>query len=112
MLIASFGLLVLGQSRAQLDGGVKYVVINLLATLLLLTGIGLLYGMTGTLNLADLHGKVPLVENRGLLTAVAALFLAAFGIKSALFPLFFGCRPPTIRRRLPCLPFSPVCCPR
>ena len=89
MLIASFGLLVLGQSRAQLDGGVKYVVINLLATLLLLTGIGLLYGMTGTLNLADLHGKIPLVENRGLLTAVAALFLAAFGIKSALFPLFF-----------------------
>ena len=89
MLIASFGLLVLGQSKPQLDGGIKYVVINLLATLLFITGIGLLYGLTGTLNMADLHAKVPLIANRGLLTAVATLFLAAFGIKAALFPLFF-----------------------
>jgi multicomponent Na+:H+ antiporter subunit D len=89
MLMASFGLLVLGQSKAQLDGGVKYVVINLLATLLFLTAIGLLYGLTGTLNMADLHEKVPLIANRGLRTAIAMLFLAAFGIKAALFPLFF-----------------------
>jgi len=89
MLMASFGLLVLGRSKSQLDGGVKYVVINLLATLLFLTAIGLLYGLTGTLNMADLHEKVPLVANRGLLTAIAMLFLAAFGIKAALFPLFF-----------------------
>ncbi len=89
MLMASFGLLVLGQSKPQLDGGVKYVVINLLATLLFLTAIGLLYGLTGTLNLADLHAKVPQIANRGLLEAVAILFLAAFGIKAALFPLFF-----------------------
>jgi len=89
MLMASFGLLVLGQSKSQLYGGVKYVVINLLATLLFLTAIGLLYGLTGTLNLADLHMKVPLIANRGLLEAVAILFLAAFGIKAALFPLFF-----------------------
>ena len=89
MLIASFGLLVLGQSKSQLDGGVKYVVINLLSTLLFIAGIGLLYGLTGTLNLADLHTKVPLIANRGLLTAVAMIFVAAFGIKAALFPLFF-----------------------
>ncbi|MGD8293903.1 MAG: Na+/H+ antiporter subunit D [Desulfobacterales bacterium] len=89
MLIGSFGLLVVGQSKSQLDGGVKYVAINLLATLLFITGIGLLYGLTGTLNLADLHAKVPLIANRGLLTAVAMIFVAAFGIKAALFPLFF-----------------------
>ena len=89
MLMASFGLLIIGQSKTQLDGGVKYVVINLLATLLFLTAIGLLYGLTGTLNMADLHLKVPLIANRGLLTAIAMLFLAAFGIKAALFPLFF-----------------------
>ena len=89
MLIASFGLLVLGQGKSQLDGGVKYVIINLLSTLLFIASIGLLYGLTGTLNLADLHAKVPLIANRGLLTAVAMLFLAAFGIKAALFPLFF-----------------------
>ncbi len=89
MLIASFGLLVLGQSKAQLDGGIKYVTLNLVSTVMLLTGIGLLYGMTGTLNLADLHGAVAGVENRGLLTVVAVLFIIAFGIKSAVFPLFF-----------------------
>jgi multicomponent Na+:H+ antiporter subunit D len=89
MLLASFGLLVIGQGRRQLDGGVKYVVINLVATLLLLTGVGLLYGLTGTLNMADLHVKVQAIHEQGLLTAVAMLFMAAFGIKSALFPLFF-----------------------
>jgi multicomponent Na+:H+ antiporter subunit D len=89
MLMASFGLLILGQSKTQLDGGVKYVVINLFATLLFLTAIGLLYGLTGTLNMADLHLKVPLIANRGLLMSIAMLFLAAFGIKAALFPLFF-----------------------
>jgi multicomponent Na+:H+ antiporter subunit D len=89
MLMASFGLLVLGQSKTQLDGGVKYVTINLLSTLLFIAGIGLLYGLTGTLNMADLHQKIPLVANRGFVTALAVLFLAAFGIKAAIFPLFF-----------------------
>jgi multicomponent Na+:H+ antiporter subunit D len=89
MLMASFGLLVLGQSRSQLDGGVKYVTINLFATLLFITAIGLLYGLTGTLNMADLSVKIPQIPNRGLMTALAVLFLAAFGIKAAIFPLFF-----------------------
>ncbi len=89
MLIASFGLLVLGGDKAQLDGGVKYVALNLVSTVLFLSAIGLLYGLTGTLNLADLHHAVGAVENRGLLTVVAVMFLVAFGIKAALFPLFF-----------------------
>ncbi|MEO1192657.1 MAG: Na+/H+ antiporter subunit D [Pseudomonadota bacterium] len=89
MLIASFGLLVLGGDKAQLDGGIKYVALNLVSTVFFLMGIGLLYGMTGTLNLADLHGAVMAVENQGLLTVVAVLFIVAFGIKSAVFPLFF-----------------------
>jgi multicomponent Na+:H+ antiporter subunit D len=89
MLMASFGLLVLGQERSQLDGGVKYVVINLFSTLLMLTGIGLMYGLTGTLNMADLHVKIRAIDDPGLVTAIAMLFMGAFGIKSALFPLFF-----------------------
>ena len=89
MLIASFGLLVLGGDKAQLDGGIKYVVLNLVATVLFLSGIGLLYGLTGTLNMADLHLAVGAVENTGPLTIVAVLFLVAFGIKAAVFPLFF-----------------------
>ena len=89
MLIASFALLVLGGTRAQLDGAVRYAALSLIATSLLLSGIGLLYGLTGTLNMADLHLRVQEVENQGLLTVVAVVFLVAFGLKSAVFPLFF-----------------------
>jgi multicomponent Na+:H+ antiporter subunit D len=89
MLMASFGLLVLGQEKRQLDGGVKYVMINLFATLLFISGVGLLYGMTGTLNLADLHLAVQELDNEALLAAVAAIFMTAFGIKAGIFPLFF-----------------------
>lgn len=89
MLIASFALLVLGGERAQLDGAVKYVALNLISTVMFLSAVGLLYGMTGTLNMAELHIRVREVENTGLLSAVAMLFLVAFGIKAAIFPLFF-----------------------
>ncbi len=89
MLIASFGLLVLGGKEEQIDGGIKYVALNLVSTILFLTGIGLLYGMTGTLNMADLALTVDEVENQGLLTVVAMMFMVAFGVKAAVFPLFF-----------------------
>ncbi|MBU2958261.1 Na+/H+ antiporter subunit D [Paracoccus sp. 1_MG-2023] len=89
MLISSFGLLVMGGSREQLDGGVKYVTLNLVSTIMFLSGVGILYGITGTLNMADLHAAVREVENTGLLTTVAVMFLVAFGVKAALFPLFF-----------------------
>lgn len=89
MLISSFGLLVLGASREQLDGGIKYVLLNLVSTIMFLAGTGLLYGLTGTLNMADLHLAVREVKNTGLLTTVAVMFMVAFGVKAALFPLFF-----------------------
>lgn len=89
MLIASFALMTLGGDRRQLDGAVKYVAINLISTVLLLTAIGLLYGLAGTLNMADLHGRLIDLEHQGLLGVVAVLFLIAFGIKAAVFPLFF-----------------------
>ena len=89
MLIASFALMTLGGDRRQLDGAVKYVAINLISTVLLLTAIGLLYGLAGTLNMADLHGRLGNLEHQGLLGVVAVLFLIAFGIKAAVFPLFF-----------------------
>ena len=88
MLIASFGLLVLGGRPEQIDGGVKYVALNLVSTIMFLTGIGLLYGMTGTLNMADLATAVDDADQR-LLTIVAVLFMIAFGVKAAVFPLFF-----------------------
>ena len=88
MLIASFGLLVLDRTREQLDGGVRYVMLNLVGTTFFLLAIGLVYGLTGTLNLADLARVAPAVENQGALAAAAALLLVSFGAKAAVFPLF------------------------
>ncbi|MEM8849316.1 MAG: Na+/H+ antiporter subunit D [Pseudomonadota bacterium] len=88
MLIASFGLLVLGGTKVQMDAGIKYVTLNLISTILFLSGIGLLYGTTGTLNMADLHYAVQDADP-GLLTVIATMFLVGFGVKAAVFPLFF-----------------------
>nr|WP_208103272.1 Na+/H+ antiporter subunit D [Rubellimicrobium sp. CFH 75288] len=89
MLIASFGLMTLGARPEQIDGGIRYVTLNLVSTILFLMGVGLLYGMTGTLNMADLSIAVASLEARGPLSVVAVMFILAFGIKSAVFPLFF-----------------------
>jgi multicomponent Na+:H+ antiporter subunit D len=99
MLIASFGLIVVGGGRAQLDGAVKYVGLNLIATLAFLAGVGLLYGATGTLNMADLHLTLQGRHHETAVYAAAALLMFAFGTKAAMFPPSSGCRPPTTRRR-------------
>ena len=90
MLIASFGLLVLGGERAQIDGAVKYVALNLVAT-------GAVPDRGRPALRADRHAEhgrsrargCRAVENTGVLTPSAMLFLVAFGIKAAVFPLFF-----------------------
>ena len=89
LLIASFVLLVLGNERRQLDGAVKYVGINLVSSVTFLAAVGLLYGYTGTLNLADAAGRIDALRGTGLEATLATLFVIAFGIKAALFPLFF-----------------------
>ncbi|MHB8862620.1 MAG: Na+/H+ antiporter subunit D [Pirellulaceae bacterium] len=89
MLIASFVLLALGGERAQIEGALKYVTLNLVASALFLAAIGILYAATGTLNMADLAWKLRDVENGQVVTVLATLFLVAFGIKAAVFPLFF-----------------------
>ena len=89
MLISSFGLLALGGTKAQIDAGVKYVTLNLVVTTLFLIAVAFLYGATGTLNMADLARVLPTVENQGLVTTLALLFLVAFGAKAAVFPLFY-----------------------
>ncbi|MCX7868504.1 MAG: proton-conducting transporter membrane subunit, partial [Terrimicrobiaceae bacterium] len=89
MLISSFALMCLGGERAQMEGAVKYVTLNLVSSSLFLTACGILYAKVGTLNLADLAVRLRELENPGLLNATAMLFLAAFGLKAGVFPLFF-----------------------
>ena len=89
MLIASFVLLTLGGRREQMEGAIKYVALNLTASAFFLAGIGLLYGVTGTLNLAHLALQLREVSHTGTLPIIAALLFAAFGIKAAVFPFYF-----------------------
>jgi multicomponent Na+:H+ antiporter subunit D len=91
MLIASFVLLALGGERGQMEGALKYVTLNLISSAIFLAAVGILYGMARTLNLADLSSRVPLIaqDHPHLVQAVAGLFVVSFGIKAAVFPLYF-----------------------
>ena len=89
ILISSFVLLTLGGERPQMEGAIKYFSLNLLVSAFFLGGVGIIYAIAGTLNMADLAQTLPQVENQGLVMVVAMMLLVAFGIKSALFPMFF-----------------------
>ena len=89
MLLSSFVLITLGFSKEQLKGGIKYMAINLIGSLFFLAGIGLFYGKTGTLNMAHLSEILMNDDQSLLINSSAMLFFLAFGIKAAIFPLYF-----------------------
>ena len=91
LLAASYGLLLHGSGRARVSSGLHYISINLLASSLFLIGAALIYGVTGTLNMADLAMKIPLVPeaDRGLLHAGAGILAVAFLAKAGMWPLNF-----------------------
>ena len=88
MLTASYVLLTLGGRAEQVRSGMTYIVISLIASSLFVTALALLYSATGTVNMAHLAvrlGELP----AGVQTSFAVLLLVVFGIKAAVFPLFF-----------------------
>jgi multicomponent Na+:H+ antiporter subunit D len=89
LLVASFALLTLGGERAQMEGAIKYVTMNLLSSMLLLSAVGLTYGVFGTLNMADLAVRFDETEHTGLVTVIGIMFMVSFSIKAAAFPFFF-----------------------
>jgi len=88
MLMSSFVLLSLGGERPQLEGAVKYLVLNFLSSSLFLTALGILYAEVGTLNMADIGQQVAEAEKSLPLMTVAMLLLVSFGLKAGVFPLF------------------------
>ncbi len=88
MLSASYVLLTLGGGRDQVRSGMTYVVISLMASALFLTAIAFVYASTGTVNLAHLAQQLSLLPVE-LRQALVLLLLVVFGIKAAVFPLFF-----------------------
>jgi multicomponent K+:H+ antiporter subunit D len=91
LLIASYALLMHGQGPARAKAGLHYVILNLAGSSLFLFGLGLIYGATGTLNMADVARAIAAGElvSPLLLQVGGALLLVVFCLKSALLPLSF-----------------------
>ena len=91
LLIASYGLLLHGGSDDQIRAGIHYVIFNLTGSALFLVGVGLLYAVTGTVNMADLAVKVANVapQDIALMRAGGMVLLVVFSVKAALLPLYF-----------------------
>ncbi|MGR3765568.1 Na+/H+ antiporter subunit D [Rossellomorea sp. NS-SX7] len=89
MLMSSYVLLVLGGTKGQLREGIKYILVNVISSALFVITVAYLYSVLGTLNMADISRKISVVDQPGILTAIAILFLVVFGLKGALFPLYF-----------------------
>jgi multicomponent Na+:H+ antiporter subunit D len=87
LLISSFGLLVLGGEREQIDGATKYGLLNLVGTTLFLIATGYLYAIFGTLNMADIATRVAAGGDALPLVTLATLYLSAFAMKAAAFPV-------------------------
>ncbi|MCR9219852.1 MAG: monovalent cation/H+ antiporter subunit D [Alphaproteobacteria bacterium] len=91
LLIASYGLMLHGGGAKRTRAGLQYVAINLAGSTLFLIAIGVLYGVTGTLNMADLALKAAAMpaENQALLQTGGVLLLIVFAVKAAAAPIHF-----------------------
>lgn len=91
MLAASYGMVLHGSGTARVRAGLHYIVINLLASLLFLVGVSVVYGIAGTLNMADLATRMRGIAaaDRALLEAGLAVLGIAFLVKAAMWPLGF-----------------------
>ena len=89
MLLASYGLLLLGGELPQLREGFKYVVINLIASSVFVITAGMVYGLVGSLNMADIAERIQAHGGDVRVTLLAALLALVFATKAAVFPLGF-----------------------
>lgn len=91
LLASSYGLLLHGSGAGRVKASLHYITVNLVASFLFLIGVAMIYGMTGTLNMADLPGRIALLapEDRALFESGAAILSVAFLIKAGMWPLNF-----------------------
>jgi multicomponent K+:H+ antiporter subunit D len=91
LLAASYGLLLRGGGAPRVKSALHYIAVNLTASFLFLIGVALIYGVAGTLNMADLAGRAAALapDDRALLDAGAAILGIAFLVKAASWPLNF-----------------------
>ncbi|GAA0457278.1 Na+/H+ antiporter subunit D [Alkalibacillus silvisoli] len=89
LLIASYGLIVLGNGKIQLRESMKYVLFNLFSSMLFVVSIAFIYAVTGTVNFAQLAERVEFVEQQGILSTLAIVLFFVFAVKAAIFPLYY-----------------------
>ena len=89
LLMASYVLIVLGGEKKQLRESLKYILVNVISSALFVITVAYLYSVVGTLNMADISVKITEVNQPGIITVIAVLFLIVFGIKGSIFPLYF-----------------------
>lgn len=89
MLMSSYVLLVIGGTKIQLRESIKYILVNITSSALFVIAVAYLYSIVGTLNMALISQRIAEVGQPGILTVLAILFLIVFGLKGAIFPLFF-----------------------
>jgi len=87
-LVSSYVLITLGRSREQVRSAMTYVIVNLLASTLFVAAVAWVYAATGTVNLADLATRTADLPDH-VRTTLSMVLLVVFGIKAAIFPLFF-----------------------
>lgn len=89
LLLASFVLMIMGKERAQMEGSLKYILINLVSSAFFLTGLGLLYGQVGALNMAEVAIRLQESPDTQIVMIAGAFFMVGFSVKAALFPFNF-----------------------
>ncbi|WP_062109441.1 Na+/H+ antiporter subunit D [Bacillus niameyensis] len=89
MLMSSYVLLVIGGTKIQLRESIKYILVNVTSSALFVITVGYLYSVVGTLNMAHISERIAEVDQPAILTVIAVLFLIVFGLKGAIFPLYF-----------------------
>ncbi|MBM4760714.1 Na+/H+ antiporter subunit D [Bacillus sp. B15-48] len=89
MLMASYVLLAIGGTKPQLRETIKYLLVNIISSGLFVIAIAYLYSIVGTLNMAHIGMRLNEMGQSGIVTVIAVLFLIVFGIKGAIFPLYF-----------------------
>ncbi len=89
-LLSSYVLLTLGGTKVQLQESIKYILINIISSGFFVMGMGMLYSVVGSLNMADIHMKLStLDEPLPIISIISVMFLFVFATKAGLFPLYF-----------------------
>ena len=89
LLMSSYLLIVLGGEKKQLRESIKYILVNVVSSALFVIAVAYLYSVVGTLSMADISVKIAEIGQPGIVTTIAVLFLMVFGLKAAVFPLYF-----------------------